>query len=136
MIPPSPEAPILLFDGVCSLCNGAVNFVIDRDPAGKVRFGALQSEAGQQLLSQAHLPPAYLDSLVLFEGEHVYTGARGAIRLAWHLGGAWKAFWLLRVLPSWMLEPLYGFVARHRYRWFGQLEACRMPTPELRSRFI
>lgn len=110
--------------------------MIDRDPAGKVRFGALQSVAGQRLLREAKLPDAYLDSLVLFEGDRVYTGARGAIRLAWHLGGVWKAFWLLRVLPSWMLEPLYGFVARHRYRWFGQLEACRMPTPELRSRFI
>lgn len=136
MKPPSPEAPILLFDGVCNLCNGAVNFVIDRDSAAKVRFGALQSEAGQRLLAQSSLPDTYLDSLVLCEGAKVYTGARGALRLAWHLGGAWRALWGLRVLPSWVLEPLYGLVAKYRYRWFGQLEACRIPTPELRSRFI
>lgn len=128
--------PILLFDGVCNLCNATVNFVIDRDRAGVVRFAALQSEAGRALLAKHGLAGDYLDSLVFIEGDAVWVASDGALRLTHYLGFPWRAAAVLACVPRWVREPVYRWIARNRYRWFGHQESCRMPTDALRARFI
>lgn len=128
--------PVLLFDGVCNLCNASVNFVIDHDSAGRVKVGAIQSDAGQALLREHGLDPTYLDSLVLLDGGRAYVKSDAALRLARYLDGPWAWLNRLRVLPKPLRDALYDVVAANRYRWFGVRDACRLPTPELRSRFI
>jgi len=128
--------PTLLFDGVCNVCNASVNFVIDHDASGRVRLGALQSDAGQALLRAHGLDPAYLDSLVLLDDGQVFTKSDAALRLARYLDGRWPWLERLRVLPRGLRDALYDLVAKNRYRWFGVRESCRMPTPDIRARFI
>ena len=129
--------PVILFDGVCNLCNGAVNFVIDHDPAGHFRFGALQSEGGSALLHAHGLGAAYLDSLVLVESGRVHTKSDAALRIARGLGAPWAlAYYAFVAVPKPLRDAVYNVVAANRYRWFGRQESCRMPTPELRARFV
>lgn len=128
--------PVLLFDGVCNLCNASVNFVIDHDHAGRVKVGAIQSDAGQALLREYHLDPAYLDSLVLLDDGRAYVKSDAALRLARYLDGPWAWLDVLRALPKGLRDTVYDVIAKNRYRWFGVRDACRLPTPELRDRFI
>lgn len=128
--------PTLLFDGVCNLCNASVNFIIDRDPVATFRFAALQSDVGSALIATHGLDSAALDSVVLVEGARVYTESTAALRVARRLGLPWSLLWGFVIVPRWIRDPIYRFVARNRYRWFGQSEACRMPTDELRARFL
>ena len=130
------DQPIILFDGVCNLCNGAVNFVIDRDRRQRFRFASLQSEVGEGLLAQYRLPPEYLRSLVLVENNRVYTRSTAALRIARHLDGIWPLCYVFMVLPPAIRDYLYNFVARNRYRWFGKSESCRYPTAAERQRFL
>ncbi len=128
--------PIILFDGVCNLCNASVNFVIDRDPDAVFRFGALQSEEGRQLLAQAGVDEAWLDSIVLVDGEGVHTASDAALRIASRMPFPWSLLRIFRILPRSLRDLVYHWIARNRYRWFGKQEACRIPTPDLRARFI
>ncbi|MBT9391544.1 thiol-disulfide oxidoreductase DCC family protein [Hymenobacter sp. NST-14] len=135
-MPASPS--IILFDGVCNLCNGFVQFVLKHDAAGRFRFAALQSEAGQALLREYGLPtPAEPDSVVLVAEGRPYTHSAAALGILARLNGRWAA--LARV-GQWLPRPLrdagYRFIARNRYRWFGRQEACWLPTPELQARFL
>jgi predicted DCC family thiol-disulfide oxidoreductase YuxK len=132
------DASVVLFDGVCNLCNGAVNFLIDRDPRGELRFAALQSPAAVALLrSLGHAPPSpEPDSILLVEDGRVYERSTAAIRIARHLGGAWRLLAVLVVVPRPLRDAVYRFIAAHRYRWFGKADTCRIPTPELQARFL
>lgn len=130
------DSPILLFDGVCNLCSGAVRFVIRHDPGGRFRFAALQSEAGRRLLVQHGLPADALDTFVLIDGARCFTRSDAAIELARRLGGAWRGLALLRLVPRPIRDAAYGVVVRNRYRWFGRSESCMVPTPELARRFL
>lgn len=132
---PDPQA-VVLFDGVCNLCNASVNFVIDRDPAGRFRFAALQSEAAAPLLARAGLAPDHLGSIVLVEEGRIYTRSTAALRIARRLSGAWPLLAVFLAVPRPLRDLAYDVIARHRYRWFGRAEACRVPTPELRTRFL
>ena len=136
---PAPPPDTILFDGVCNLCNGFVQFVIRQDPAGRFRFTALQSPAGQALLA-AHgaTPPAAADpdSVQLLSGGRLYSHSTAVLRIAAGLGGIWRLAAVGWVLPRPWRDALYRFVARHRYRWFGRQESCWLPTPELRARFL
>jgi predicted DCC family thiol-disulfide oxidoreductase YuxK len=129
---------VILFDGVCNLCNGTVQFVVDRDPGEYFRFAALQSEAAARLLDARGHPPIVgdPDSIVLVEGERVYTHSDAALRIATKLSGAWKLFAVFLVVPRVVRDVVYRFIARNRYRWFGRSETCRVPTPALRARFL
>jgi predicted DCC family thiol-disulfide oxidoreductase YuxK len=129
-------AAIILFDGVCNLCNGAVNFIIDRDPKAIFKFAALQSEQGQQLLRQAQLPANTLNSVILVQEGQVYTRSAAALRIASQLSGGWKLMSIFRIIPTPLRDWVYDYIAKHRYSWFGHTEACRMPTAELKSRFL
>lgn len=126
----------MLFDGVCNLCNGAVNFIIDRDPDRRFRFAALQSEAAKPLLAHCDLPPDALDTLVVVEEGRCYARSAAALRVVRRLAGAWWLLYALVVIPRPLRDAVYGWIVRNRYRWFGKSDECRVPTPELRERFL
>ena len=127
-------APILLFDGVCNLCNGVVQFVIRQDPKGKILFASQQSNVGQRLLDQYNLPD--LQSVILIEGDKVYRNSDAALRLFHHLGGYWAALEVFKVIPSPFRNWVYRLIAGNRYRLFGKRKQCMIPTPEVRKRFL
>lgn len=130
--------PVLLFDGVCNLCNGAVNFVIDHDAAGRFRFASLQSEESRMLLACAGLPVDYQESLVLIDRTRMqaYVRSDAVLEIARGLGGWFRLARIAALLPRWLRDAAYDYVAQHRYAWFGRRETCRVMTPELRARFI
>jgi predicted DCC family thiol-disulfide oxidoreductase YuxK len=126
---------VVLFDGVCNFCDASVNFILDHDARGRFEFAALQSPAGVRLLAQAGRSPG-LSTMVLIEGDRVYTQSTAALRIARLLDGAWRLLYALIVVPKPLRDWAYRAFAVNRYRLFGQLEACRVPTPELRARFL
>lgn len=129
-------APIILYDGVCNLCNAWVRFVIRHDPAGRFRFGAQQSPAGQALL-RARLPcPPDLSSVILLTDDAVYTKSSAILQIAAWLGPPWSWLAPLRLVPPLLRDGLYCFIVRHRYRWFGRTSDCQLPPPSIDSRFI
>lgn len=136
MSPPQDDQAIVLFDGVCNLCNGAVNFLIDRDPHGRFKFGALQSEAAAPLLERHGLRTGALDSFVLIEGSRAFRRSEAALRIAWHLGGVWRLLYPMLLVPRPLRDAAYDWIASNRYRWFGRREVCRVPTPDLEARFL
>ena len=130
------EQSVVLFDGVCNLCNGSVNFIIDRDKRQRFQFASLQSEAGQALLRQHGLSGTYLQSLVLIEPRKVYFRSTAALHIARHLSQPWPLFYVFIALPSVIRDFFYDIVARNRYRLFGKSETCRIPTEAERARFL
>lgn len=131
------DGPVVLFDGVCNLCNGAVNFIIDRDPSARFRFAALQSSQAAELLAPlGRVPEAEPNSFILVEDGRLYERSTAALRVARRMGGAWRLFYAFILIPRPIRDAAYRFIAKNRYRWFGKAEACRMPTPELRARFL
>lgn len=139
MADPPGEHPVVLFDGVCNLCNATVNFLIDRDPHGTLRFAALQSVAGRKVLEGAG-QPAPLDgdptTIVLVEGGRVYERSSAVLRIVRHLRRGWPLLAAFVIVPPVLRDALYRWGASRRYRWFGRSESCRVPTPELRARFL
>ena len=128
--------PIVLFDGVCKFCNACVNFLIDHDSQGRLRFAALQSDTGQTLLRRFGLKTNDFDTMVLVEGSHCTTRTTAALRAAAYLDRPWRFLSALRLVPAFLRDPAYNFLVGHRYRWFGRLDACRLPTPALKARFL
>lgn len=127
---------VILFDGVCNLCNGAINFIIQRDPKDRYRFAALESDIGQELLAQHSIDPATIDSIVLIRDNKAYVKAGAALRIAGGMSGAWPILGILRVIPNFIADAVYDFIARNRYHWFGKKESCMIPTPELKEKFL
>lgn len=132
----SNEHPILLFDGVCNLCNWTVQFVIERDPDAQFKFASLQSEEGQELLQHFGLPQKDLSTVILIEKEKAYFRSTAALRMARHLKSPWKITYVLLILPTFIRDFFYKKIALNRYKWFGQKDSCMIPTPELQSRFL
>lgn len=127
---------IILFDGVCNFCNKSVNFIIERDRAGYFKFAPLQSEIGQKLLAEHGIDSGVTDSVVLIENGNAYVRTTAALRVARKLSGAWKLFYGFIVVPSAVRDIFYKLFAKYRYVMFGKQEACMMPTPEIRERFL
>jgi predicted DCC family thiol-disulfide oxidoreductase YuxK len=130
------QESILLFDGHCSLCNGAVDFVLKRDTRKKLLLASIQGPAGQVVLKKYELPPSYLDTLVLVEEGKVYLGSTAALRVARLLGGGWPLFYVLIVIPKGIRDRIYQWISEHRYRWFGRRDTCRMPTANEHEHFL
>lgn len=127
---------IVLFDGVCNLCNSSVQTVIKYDKKDYFRFAPLQSETGQKLLQQAHLPADFLGTFVYFENGKHYLRSTAALKLSKHLSGLWPLFYVLIVIPAPIRDVFYNLVANNRYKLFGKQEACMIPTPDLMKKFI
>jgi predicted DCC family thiol-disulfide oxidoreductase YuxK len=127
---------IVLFDGVCNLCSASVNFAIDRDPRGRIKFAALQSSIGQQLLARHGLSTTDIDTMVFISGDRAWTRSSAALRMLGKLRMPWPLFCPLLVIPAPLRNLGYRLIAHYRYRWFGRQEQCRVPTPELRQRFL
>ncbi len=130
------ENPIILFDGVCNLCSGSVQFILRRDREGRFRFASLQSDAGRRLQAEHGLDPEALDSIVLIADGRTYKESDAALGIARRLGGPWKLLTVFRLVPRPLRDWAYRLIARNRYRWFGKTESCWLPTPELRGRFL
>ena len=133
---PGVGHPVLLFDGVCNLCNASVQWVLKRDNKGVFRFAALQSDAGQQLLKQHGSLPEQFDSVVLAAGGRIFLRSDAVLELLWLLGGFWRSLYCFKILPRPLRDALYNFVAKNRYRWFGRREECWLPKVEWKDRFL
>lgn len=128
--------PILLFDGVCSLCEMSIQFIIKRDPKRIFRFVSLQSRAGQELLTRFKLPLENFNTMVLVEGKSYYTRSCAGFRIANRLTFPWSLLSVFLILPRFIRDAVYDFIANNRYRWFGKKETCMIPSPDLRKRFL
>ncbi|WNR45090.1 thiol-disulfide oxidoreductase DCC family protein [Paenibacillus roseipurpureus] len=133
---PTDHTSVILFDGVCLLCSSAVQFILRNDPKGVFHFAPLQSETGQRLLAQHQQPLDRLSTIVLIEGDRAYTRSTAALRIARRLRGAWPLASAAIIIPAPIRNFGYSFVARNRYRWFGQTEHCMLPKPEHKARFL
>lgn len=129
-------AAVILFDGVCNLCNGAVTFVIDRDPDGYFAFAPLQSETARAMLGPDDGLAGAPETIILVEDGRIYTHSAAALRIARRLSGAWPLLYGLILVPKPVRDGVYRWVARNRYRWFGRADSCRLPTPEEARRFL
>lgn len=127
---------VIVFDGVCALCSRWVRFLLRFDHAGRYRFAAMQGAHGRQLLAGHGLDPDDPLSFLLVEDGKAYTDTDAIVRVIGGLGGAWKLARLALLLPRRLRDPAYRMLARNRYRWFGQHDACYLPTPEQRARFL
>lgn len=127
--------PVILFDGVCNLCNSSVQFVIKHDPKRQFRFASIQGDYGQQVLKQFHLPPDSLNSFILLKDNQIYTHSTGALKVAKQLSGAWPLLYAFIIIPAFIRNAVYQFIANNRYKWFGKKESCAIPSPELKSLF-
>ncbi len=130
------DNPVVLYDGVCNLCNGAVRFIIARDREGVFRFAALQSEVGRALANECGLDRDKLDTVALVDEGSCFIRSDAAIRIASRLPGMWPALRVLRVVPRPLRDWGYDLVARNRYRLFGREDACQLPDQHIRDRFL
>ena len=127
---------VVLFDGVCNLCNGAVNWLIDHDPKNVLKFASLQSNYGQQIVAKHKLQGEYLNTILLVEDDKVYERSTAVLRALKHIGGWPALLYAFMIVPWFIRNAVYNFVARNRYKWFGKMDACRIPTPELKAKFL
>ena len=129
------DKPVILFDGVCNLCNQSVQFVIKRDPQAKFSYASLQSAFGQTLLKQFNLHADTFNSFILFQDNQVYARSTGALKMLSQLKG-WKWIKILYILPRFLRDAVYNIISKYRYRWFGKMDECMIPTKELQARFL
>ncbi len=130
------DKKIVLFDGVCNLCNGLVQFILLRDPKGYFHFASLQSDFGQQKMVEFGLDPKRLNTVILIESDNIYTHSDAPLRIARQLPGLWSLLYIFVVIPKFIRDPIYNWVARNRYLWFGKRESCMLPRPEWKERFL
>jgi predicted DCC family thiol-disulfide oxidoreductase YuxK len=130
------EYPVVLFDGVCNFCNGSVNFLIRHDRDNAFLFAPLQSPTGQALLDQYGLDKDAFSSFVVVEKEKVYTKSRAFFQLTKHLPWYWKTLQVFRIIPRFIRDAIYDWIAKNRYQWFGRKEACMIPSKEQKEKFI
>lgn len=130
------EKPLILFDGVCNLCDGAVQFIIKNDPKGYFYFASLQSEKGQTLLKELGMNTADFDTMIFIEDGKVHTKSTGILKILRRFKSFYRYLYFLIIIPTPIRNFIYTFVARNRYRFFGKKEHCMIPTPELKARFL
>ena len=130
------SSPIILFDGICNLCNRSVQFIIKHDKEKVYRFAAFQSKAGQKLLQQYNLPLKQYSSFLLIENNKAYSQSTAALKVAKNLSGLVKLAVVFNIVPAGIRNIVYNFVARDRYQWFGKKESCMVPTQDLKARFL
>ncbi len=128
---------IVLFDGVCNLCNGAIQFIIKRDNSDIFRYAALQSDIGKQLVSERNIDISKVDSIILIDpGVVYYIKSTAALEIGKGLKGYRTISSVLLWFPSTLRDIVYDFIARNRYQWYGKKEECMVPSPELKAKFL
>jgi len=127
---------IILFDGVCNLCNGAVQFVIKRDNKNQFLFASLQSEEGKQILENHNFPLNKRDSFLLVEDGKVYERSTAALRVLKNLSRLWSLLYGFIIVPKSIRDSVYNWIAKNRYQWFGRKDECMISTPELKTKFL
>jgi len=130
------DRPVVLFDGVCNLCNASVQFILKREANNRLLFSPLQSAYSRKLLERFHLPANYLNSILLYENGRLYTTSTAALHITRYLKGLYPLLYGLIILPKFIRDGLYRRIARHRYQWFGKREQCMVPKPGMRERFL
>ncbi len=130
------ENAIVLFDGVCNFCSGSVNFIIERDKKNYFKFAPLQSKIGETLLEKYSISKDETDSVILIEDGKAYTHSTAALHIARKLDGAWSLLYAFIIVPKFIRGFFYKVFAKNRYRLFGKKDACMLPTPEIRARFL
>jgi predicted DCC family thiol-disulfide oxidoreductase YuxK len=131
------DKKIILFDGVCNLCNASVQFVIQHDKKDIFRFVALQSDLGKKIIKHIGIDSKNIDSIVLYEpGVAYYYKSTAAIEIAKYLGGFFHYGTVFKIIPAGIRNILYDYIAKNRYRWYGKQEQCLIPTDELKSKFL
>ncbi|RPA66428.1 DUF393 domain-containing protein [Cyclobacteriaceae bacterium YHN15] len=127
---------IILFDGVCNLCNDAVDFIIKRDRKNHFKFTSLQDNVTQRLLKEYRIEEGYLDSIILIRGNQIFYKSRAALEISKKLSGIWPILYSFIILPSFLRDPIYDWIANNRYKWFGKKETCRLPSEDEKSKFL
>ncbi len=127
--------PVILFDGVCKLCNRSVKFILRIDRQGRLKMAPLQSDYGLQVLERHGMKSGPLDSMMLLEGERLMVKSTAIIRISKYLGGLWPLCMIMLIIPRFIRDFLYGIIAKNRYQWFGRYDTCPLPDPEFEDRF-
>jgi predicted DCC family thiol-disulfide oxidoreductase YuxK len=127
---------IIFFDGVCNLCNQSVQLVIKNDSKNQFKFAALQSEAGRRILLQNEFPLEQLTSFVLLENDRIYTKSTAALKVMKSLDGFWRIMYVFIIVPKFIRDGVYSWIAKNRYKWFGKQSTCWLPAPHLNNRFL
>lgn len=127
---------IILFDGVCNLCNGAINFIIKRDKKDIFRYASLQSDVGLKLTKERGIDTSKMDTFLLIESDKYYHKSTAALHIARQLSGVYPLFSIFLIIPKPIRNWVYGIISKNRYKWFGKNESCLIPTPKLKSLFI
>lgn len=130
------QSAIILFDGVCNLCNGSVQLVIKNDPKKRFQFAALQSDQGKAILKAYGLSESALSSFILIQEHKVYMRSTAALKVAGQLSGIIKLLYAFIIIPAFIRDAVYNGIAKNRYKWFGKKESCMIPTADLQSRFL
>ena len=127
---------VILFDGICNLCNSSVNWVIDRDSSNQFKFSALQSTYGKAVVEKFHLQRDFMDTVLLVDGDKIWQRSDAALQILKSLGGIYSVAVIFFIVPAFIRNMVYNFVARNRYKWFGKQDVCRVPAPELKEKFL
>ena len=130
------EQPIILFDGVCNFCNNSVNFVIKRNAKANILFAPMQTEAGEKLLIHHNLPINDMQSFVFIDKGTAYKQSTAALKVCRYLRGLWPLCYSFIIVPKFIRDGIYNWVAKNRYKWFGIKESCMIPAPEVKKRFL
>jgi predicted DCC family thiol-disulfide oxidoreductase YuxK len=130
------DGKIILFDGVCNLCNGSVRFILKHDGHKIYKFASIQSDAGRQILSASGFPPDYQESILYIEDGRSYTRSTAALRILRNLNAPWPVLYAARAVPAWIRDGIYDWIARNRYAIFGRRDACLVPGDGVASRFL
>lgn len=126
---------LVLFDGICHFCNNSVNFIMDRDPDKNFLFAPLQSDYAQDKLNTAGEPIQEMDTIIVLHGLKIYKRSRAALEITRRLSGLWPLCYAAIIIPAFIRDAAYNLLARNRYKWFGKMDACRIPTPDQKERF-
>jgi predicted DCC family thiol-disulfide oxidoreductase YuxK len=127
--------PVVLFDGVCKLCNGSVNFILRRDREGQLKLAPLQSDYGRQVIASQGKNSDAMGSILLLEGTRLSEKSTAIIRITKYLDGAWPLCMVFLIIPQFIRDFIYDIIANNRYRWFGKYGTCRLPNAEFEDRF-
>ncbi len=127
---------IILFDGICNLCNSSVNFIIKNDSKEQFMFASLQSDAAKEILLQQNWEKNNINSILLVQDGNIFDKSTAALKIAKNLDGIYKLLYLFIIIPTFIRNILYDYIAKNRYKWYGKKDSCMIPTPELKKRFL